>query len=92
MNARGRTVQFKLEIQQNSADGIEAKMVTPRGTNPLANFEVSGDEISWKNVRTGGIVSLDFIGDELRGAIPSPAGELTLVFRRDDCVGRAFKR
>ena len=63
-------MQFKLEIQQNSADGIEAKMVTPRGTNPLANFEVSGDEISWKNVRTGGIVSLDFIGDELRGAIP----------------------
>ena len=52
MNVRGRTVQFKLEIQQNSADGIEAKMVTPRGTNPLANFEVSGDEISWKNVRT----------------------------------------
>ena len=44
-------MQFKLEIQQNSADGIEAKMVTPRG-NPLANFEVSGDEISWKNVRT----------------------------------------
>ena len=40
MNVRGRTVQFKLEIQQNSADGIEAKMVTPRGTNPLANFEV----------------------------------------------------
>ena len=68
MNARGRTVQFKLEIQQNSADGIEAKMVTPRGKNPLTNFEVSGDEISWKNVRTGGIVSLDFIGDELRGA------------------------
>ena len=31
MNVRGRTVQFKLENQQNSADGIEAKMVTPRG-------------------------------------------------------------
>jgi hypothetical protein len=38
MNVRGRTVQFKLEIQQNSADGIEAKMVTPRGNKPLGKF------------------------------------------------------
>ena len=61
---------------------LKLKWSLQGGTNPLANFEVSGDEISWKNVRTGGAVSLDFIGDELRGAIPSPAGELTLVFRR----------
>ena len=82
MNARGRTAEFKLEIQQNSTDGIEAKMVTPRGTNSLANFEVNGDEISGKNARTGGTVSLDFIADELRGAIPSPRGERNLVSRR----------